>query len=179
MLFRSGLDYLLQAFACIDRADTVLLLAGTGLEKSRLKARSEELGLSKQVRFVGYVPTKETYCYYNMADIFVLPSVTTATFKEPWGLVVNEAFNQGVPVIATDAVGAAAGGLVRDGINGLVVPERDSQVLANAFRQLLDDDELRREMSQNALDTIRGWDNERMVEGFRDALDYCLRWGKQ
>ena len=173
-----GLDYLLQAFACIDRADTVLLLAGTGLEESRLKARSEELGLSKQVRFVGYVPTKETYRYYNMADIFVLPSVTTATFKEPWGLVVNEAFNQGVPVIATDAVGAAAGGLVRDGINGLVVPERDSQALANAFRQLLDDDELRTEMSQNALDTIRGWDNERMVEGFRDALDYCLRWGK-
>ena len=51
-----------------------------------------------------------------------MPSVPTRTFREPWGLVVNEAMHQRTPVIATDAVGAAAGGLVRDGRNGLVVP---------------------------------------------------------
>ena len=53
-----------------------------------------------------------------------------ATFREPWGLVVNEAMNRGLPVIATDAVGAAAGGLVRDGHNGLVVPAGDAGALA-------------------------------------------------
>jgi hypothetical protein len=78
------------------------------------------------VRFAGYVPSRETRPYYALADLFVLPSITTASFKEPWGLVVNEAFNQGVPVIASDAVGAAAGGLVQSGVNGLIVPERDS-----------------------------------------------------
>ena len=64
-----------------------------------------------------------------MADVYVLPSITTRLFKEPWGLVVNEAFNQGVPVIATDAVGAAAGGLVENGVNGFVVPEGNSRAI--------------------------------------------------
>ena len=64
----------------------------------------------------------------------MLPSITTALDKEPWGLVVNEAMHAGLPVVATDAVGAAAGGLVRDGENGFVVPERDADALAAAVR---------------------------------------------
>ncbi len=52
---------------------------------------------------------------YAAADVLVVPSIATRTFREPWGLVVNEAMNRGLPVIASDAVGAAAGGLVRDG----------------------------------------------------------------
>jgi glycosyltransferase involved in cell wall biosynthesis len=87
-------------------------------------------------------------------------------------LVVNEAFNQGVPVIATDAVGAAAGGLVQDGINGFVVPERDSVALAKALRRILDNPDLRERFSQNARQIIAGWDNERMVMGFRQAIEY-------
>ncbi|RMG05185.1 MAG: glycosyltransferase [Acidobacteria bacterium] len=95
--------------------------------------------------------------------------------KEPWGLVFNEAFNQGVPVIATDAVGAAAGGLARDGVNGLIVPERDSVALARTLQRILDDVDLRERMSQNARQIIAGWDNERMVQGFRQAIEYVSR----
>jgi glycosyltransferase involved in cell wall biosynthesis len=96
------------------------------------------------------------------------------TGKEPWGLVVNEAMNQGVPVVATEAVGAAAGGLVQDGVNGFVVPERDSRALAEAIRCILNDDELRTKMSRNARRIIAGWDNEGMVRGFRDAIAYVI-----
>ena len=70
---------------------------------------------------LGFVPRDELPALYAAADALVLPSIRTATFLEPWGLVVNEAMHQGTPVIASDAVGAAAGGLVRDGRNGLVV----------------------------------------------------------
>ena len=87
-------------------------------------------------------------------------------------MVVNEAFNQGVPVIATDAVGAAAGGLVQDGVNGFIVPERDSMALAQALQCILDDPDLRERLSQNARQIIAGWDNERMVMGFRQAIDF-------
>ena len=52
---------------------------------------------------------------YAACDVLVLPSIATRTFREPWGLVVNEAMNRRLPVIASDAVGAAAGGLVQDG----------------------------------------------------------------
>ena len=62
---------------------------------------------------------------YAASDVLVVPSIQTRTFREPWGLVVNEAMNQGLAVIASDSVGAAAGGLVRDGVNGVVVPAGD------------------------------------------------------
>ena len=70
---------------------------------------------------LGFVERAELPALYAAADALVLPSIRTRTFTEPWGLVTNEAMHQGTPVIATDAVGAAAGGLVRDGRNGLVV----------------------------------------------------------
>ena len=76
---------------------------------------------------------------YAACDVLVVPSIRTRTFREPWGLVVNEAMNRGLPVIASDAVGAAAGGLVRDGVNGLVVPAGDSAALAAAIRRLAGD----------------------------------------
>lgn len=167
-----GVFYLLQAFASLERSDTVLLFAGTGSAQNRLQALSQEYGLSQQVQFAGYVPIEQAIEYYAIADLFVLPSITTPVFKEPWGLVVNEAFNQGLPVIATDAVGAAAGGLVIDGVNGLIVPEKNSAPLANAIASLLDDEQLRRQLGQNARAKIPQWDNERMVQGFLRALRF-------
>jgi len=167
-----GLSYLFEAFASLQRDDAVLVLAGTGSEKVRLERLAQDLGVAANVRFVGYVPPERTVPYYAIAWVYVLPSITTPYFKEPWGLVVNEAFNQGVPVIATDAVGAAAGGLVQDGVNGFVVPERNSQALAQALQRILDDPDLRERLSQNARQIIAGWDNERMVMGFRQAIDF-------
>jgi glycosyltransferase involved in cell wall biosynthesis len=167
-----GLPYLLEAFALLQRDDAVLVLVGTGPEKARLERLAQELGIAANVRFVGYVPPERTVPYYSISWVYVLPSITTPYFKEPWGLVVNEAFNQGVPVIATDAVGAAAGGLVQDGVNGFVVPERDSVALAKALRRILDDPDLRERFSQNARQIIATWDNERMVLGFRQAIEY-------
>jgi glycosyltransferase involved in cell wall biosynthesis len=104
----------------------------------------------------------------------VLPSITTRTFKEPWGLVVNEAFNQGVPVIATDAVGAAAGGLVQHGKTGLIVQERDASALSEALTTLLVNEKLRMEMSAETRKVVAKWSNHEMVDGFARAIDYAL-----
>jgi len=88
-------------------------------------------------------PPAEVRNFYAGSDVVVVPSVPTRDFLEPWGLVVNEAFDQGVPVIATTAVGAAAGGLVRHEETGLVVPAGDAPALAAALRRLHDDAALR------------------------------------
>ncbi len=79
--------------------------------------------------------------------MLVLPSVTTPRFREPWGLVLNEAMAAGTAVVATTAVGAAAGGLVLDGETGLVVPERDHAALAAALDRLKT---LRTRLTRNA-----------------------------
>ena len=169
-----GLPDLVEAFASLHRTDAVLVLVGTGSERQRLEHMVQALGISDRVRFPGYVEPVDTVDYYAIAYEYVLPSVTTPVFKEPWGLVVNEAFNQGVPVIATTAVGAAAGGLLRDGINGYVVPERDVDALARRVRELLDNPALRDLMGQNARASVARWDNDAMVLGFRQAIERVL-----
>ena len=77
---------------------------------------------------------RELRNFYAGSDVVVIPSIPTRDFLEPWGMVVNEAFHQGVPVIASTAVGAAAGGLVADERTGLVVPAGDAAALAGALR---------------------------------------------
>ena len=81
--------------------------------------------------------------FYAGSDVVVVPSVPTRDFREPWGLVVNEAFNQGVPVIATDAVGAVAGGLVAPRAHRPRRPRRGRDALAAALRRMHDDPALR------------------------------------
>ncbi|MDD5369027.1 MAG: glycosyltransferase [Anaerolineaceae bacterium] len=170
-----GLPYLLEAFALLDRKDTCLVIAGEGSERGPLEQQATRLGIGDRVRFSGYVNNAAALLFYACSSVFVLPSITTPQGKETWGLVVNEAFNQGLPVIATDAVGAAAGGLVEDGVNGFIVPERDSRALAGALQKLLDDPDLRQRMGANARQKIAHWDNEHMVAGFARAVEYVLK----
>lgn len=107
---------------------------------------------------------------YGAADVMVVPSIPTRTFREPWGLVVNEAMNQHLPVIASDAVGAAAGGLVRDGRNGLVVPAGDAQALAHALRHLAADAPLRERLGTAGAADVRAYSHDAWAAGFTAAL---------
>jgi glycosyltransferase involved in cell wall biosynthesis len=138
-----GVEVLIEAWRRANLPPgAVLALAGEGPLAGRLDAPG--------VRELGYVPRARLPALYAAADLFVLPSVRTATFVEPWGLVVNEAMHQGTPVIASDAVGAAAGGLVRDGRNGLVVPGGDADALATAIEAIATNPELRRRLGEAA-----------------------------
>ena len=152
-----GLDVLLDAWRRAE-VDGELLVAGTG----SLDAPGATL--------LGQVPREELPALYASADALVLPSVRTATFLEPWGLVVNEAMGQGTPVIASDAVGAVAGGLVRDGRNGLVVPAGDAEALATRIRVLARNPELRERLGIAAAEDVAAFSAEAWVEGMRSAL---------
>lgn len=105
-----------------------------------------------QVRLLGHVPAAELPALYAAADLLVAPSIRTATFTEPWGLVVNEAMLQRTPVIASDAVGAAAGGLVREGHTGMVFASGDSSALAVRLSALASAPELRTRLGERARD---------------------------
>jgi glycosyltransferase involved in cell wall biosynthesis len=108
--------------------------------------------------------------FYAGSDVVVMPSIPTLTFREPWGLVANEAMNRGLPVIATDAVGAAAGGLVRDGRNGLVVEAGDAPALANAIRTLHDDPALRRRLGAAGREDVAAYDQDAWAQALSAAL---------
>jgi glycosyltransferase involved in cell wall biosynthesis len=107
---------------------------------------------------------------YAGSDVVVVPSVPTRDFLEPWGLVVNEAFHQGIPVIATDAVGAAAGGLVQHERTGLVVPAGDAEALRAALHRVHDDPALRARLGSNARAAIAGYTYGAWADGMSGAL---------
>lgn len=109
--------------------------------------------------------------FYAGSDVLVVPSVPTRDFLEPWALVTNEAMNQGVTVITTDAVGAAAGGLVRNERNGLVVPAGDAGALARALRRVHDDPALRARLGAKGRADVREYSFDAWARGMSRALD--------
>jgi glycosyltransferase involved in cell wall biosynthesis len=114
--------------------------------------------------------------FYAAADVLVVPSVPTPTFREPWGLVCNEAMHQGLPIIATDAVGAAAGGLVRHERNGLVVPAGDPDALGAAMRRLHEEPALRRRMGTQGRRDAAAFSFDAWADGMAAALQHDTSW---
>jgi glycosyltransferase involved in cell wall biosynthesis len=162
-----GLEVLLRAWveaALAPRA--ALLLVGVGEE---LPARGR-VGEDGCVLATAPLDPVQLRSVYAASDALVLPSIRTRTFREPWGLVVNEAMNRGLPVIASDAVGAAVGGLVRDGENGLVVPAGDAAALARALRALAEDADLRARFGRAGAEDVRAYSHDAWAEGFSEAL---------
>ena len=123
---------------------------------------------------MGRQPAHEVRNFYASADVLIVPSIPTRTFREPWGLVVNEAMNQGLPVIASDAVGAAAGGLVRDERNGLIVPAGNAEALTASILRLQGDAGSRAGMGAAARRDVAEFTFEAWAEGFSRRAGQCL-----
>jgi len=121
-------------------------------------------------RLLGPLPRECLPVAYAAASALILPSIPTPRFREPWGLVCNEALHQGTPVVATSAVGAVAGGLIRDGETGLVVPPGEPGALAQAIERLLKDPALRTRLGAAGRAALAGHSYEAMADAFGVAL---------
>jgi glycosyltransferase involved in cell wall biosynthesis len=113
--------------------DAELVVAGSGLEEARLRAAAPA-----SARFLGHVERDDLPAWYAAADVLCLPSRS-----EPWGMPLNEGAAAGLPLVATEAVGAAWD-LIEEGRNGFRVPVDDPDALRAALRRLLDDETFRR-----------------------------------
>lgn len=131
LIERKGVDILLAAFirAAAQRPDLRLRLAGDGPMREALLAKIPE-PLRERIALLGFVPWEALPATYAAADALVIPSR-----HDGWALVVNEALAAGLPVIASDAVGAAVD-LVRDGITGARVATEDVDALCAAMLRM-------------------------------------------
>jgi glycosyltransferase involved in cell wall biosynthesis len=165
-----GLGVLLEAWRAsgLRAPAAALVLVGVGSSPPGIPVEAGEARAG--VVRLDRVPRLELRNLYAASDVLVLPSIPTRTFREPWGLVVNEAMNRGLAVIASDAVGAAAGGLVRDGRNGLVVPAGDSAALAAAIGRLAGDAPLRERLGGAGAEDVRALSHDAWAGGFSRAL---------
>jgi glycosyltransferase involved in cell wall biosynthesis len=90
--------------------------------------------------------------YFILSDILVLPSITLKNHEE-WGLVVNEAMSVAKPVVVSGSTGCAYE-LVKNAVNGYIVPEKNVEALFKAMEKLIINDELRLNMGNEAKKTI-------------------------
>jgi glycosyltransferase involved in cell wall biosynthesis len=160
---------LLDAYARLaaDHPAAIVFL-GEGAERGRLEAAAERYGLSRVV-ITGFVNQQEISRYYAAADLLALPSS-----HEPWGLVLNEGMCFGLPLVASDAVGAAPD-LVRGGDNGFIYPVGDVAALAAALRRLLADPALRARMGARSREIVAGFSYDADIEGIVTALNHTVR----
>lgn len=145
------------------RTEATLVMIGDGRSAA-------DLAHAPRTRVLGPIPRTELPVAYAAAELTVLASIPTPRFREPWGLVCNEAMHQARPVVASTAVGAVAGGLVRDAETGLVVPADDPPALAAAVDRLLRDDGLRTRLGRAGKLAVVAYSYDAMVEAFDRAL---------
>jgi glycosyltransferase involved in cell wall biosynthesis len=169
-----GIDVLVRALARTS-VEQRLLIVGRGSLEQESRRLVRTLGVEDKVRFAGPVSQELLPVYLQASDLLVLPSVTTRRFREPWGLVVNEAMASGLPVIATDAVGASAGGLVVDGETGRIVAEGDPDALAAAMDELARDDVRRRSLGAGASEHVTRWNLDSAADAMESAILAAVR----
>lgn len=151
-----GVDLLLRAAADLPGI-WQLHIAGEGPALPQLRQLATDLGIAERVYFDGAIPSDQVPGYLRNLDALALTSRTLPNWKEQFGRILIEAMASGVPL-----VGSRSGEIPHViGDAGLIVPEEDVDALRRALLQLMQDDELRRELSR------RG--RQRVLERFTQA----------
>jgi len=131
-----GVRYLLEAWRRLALPDAELLLAGP-LGRAGRRLLAEYHG---GYRWLGTLPAPELRRWYQRSDVFVFPSLAEGSAR-----VTYEAMSSGLPLVVTPN----SGSVVRDGIDGFVVPARDVDAICERVRQLHADPDARREMGMS------------------------------
>ena len=167
---RKGLRYLLEAYGKLKwvNPNIRLIVVGPGnpdKESYRILS-SHNL---QDVEFVGRVSYEDLPRYYASADIFCSP----ATGAESFGIVLLEAMSASKPVIASDIEGFR--GVMTHGEQGLLVPKKDSDALANALGNLASDSEQRLKLGAEGSKTAKNYRWEIVSERIENYYESCLQ----
>ena len=144
-------------------SDAALVFVGSGPDEQALKDYVQEHHVA-DVHFFGFQNQSQLPKYYATADVFVM-----ASENDSWGLVLNEVMCAGIPIIASNKVGAVRD-LVRHGENGFIYESGNIDELSNYLSQLLDDRERCKLMGTQSRRIIEHWDHEYCVRGIKQAL---------
>lgn len=156
-----GYDVLLKSAAALSD-DTGIYIIG-GKVTAEYRQIVDELNL-KNVHFIDFMVPEELKYYFLSADLFVLP-----TRGDVWGLVINEAMANALPVVTTNRCVAGIE-LIKNGVNGYIVPVDNHKILARAVNKILSDDTLKNNMAAENLKTIREYTYEVSAQDVMSAI---------
>lgn len=141
-----GHEYFIEAADMLikDGICAKFFIAGTGSFENTLKSRVHSLGLDDKIIFTGFI-----------TDIDKLMSITDIQVNASYGteatsLALLEGMSLGIPAVVSDFGGNP--GVIKNGINGLIVPQKNSLALYQALKKLLEDNTLYQTLSKGALE---------------------------
>jgi len=151
-----GVQYLIRAMKRVhDKIpDARLIIIGDGKERDMLEALSIQLGIQKYVQIGGEVPHEKVLSFMQQADVFVLPSLS-----EGFPMVIIEALACGLPIVASRVGGVPE--IITNDTNGYLVEAKDAETIANKIILLLQDEKLRKKISDNNKQLVKKytWEN--------------------
>ncbi len=165
-IHRKGYDVLLKAWKELDGEANLVIIGGGGLRQSYMEL-IQELGL-RHVTLMDFMDKERLIQMYRQADLFVLP-----TREDVWGLVINEAMANGLPVITTNRCIAGLE-LVEKGKNGYIVPVENTRLLAQAMKKILSSPRRMEAMGRNSLERVKGETMKDIADGHIRDIDRYL-----
>ncbi len=151
MMIRKGVHYLLQAFSELNLPNSELVLVGALNEEIKPFFKKYE----GKFKYVGKAPQAELHKYYSESSVFAMMSI-----EEGLALVIPQAMACGLPIIATTNTGAED--IVREGVDGFIIPIRDIEKLKEKITYLYEHPEIRERMSLSAKERVSAgftWDD--------------------
>jgi len=150
---RKGVEYLIKAVPKIKTSQVHVIIAGGGWLMNDLKELVSSLELDNKVTFFG-PPTNEELGYlHDISDVFVIPSIVDSMGEtEGLGLVIPEAMESGLPVIATSVGGIVD--VVKNNNNGILINQKDSNAIAEAVDKILSNKDFADKLVQNSKKTV-------------------------
>jgi L-malate glycosyltransferase len=170
-----GIDLLIKSFHIVkNKYPTLplkLLIVGEGSQDKILKQLVEDLNLTKDTIFTGYISHEHVPKYINMLSIYVSLSVLNS---ESFGVAIIEASACGIPVVVSNVGGLPE--VVEDGKTGIVVVAKDEESAANAIEKLILDDKLKKEMGNFGRERVKrlyNWEDnvEQMMRIYQSFLN--------
>ncbi len=172
---RKGVKQLLDAFELLHQwqPSVRLVIAGDGVDRAKLELQAQELGIEKNVTFLGYIDETKKLELLQAADLFCSP----ALYGESFGIVLLEAMASGLVTVAGDNPGYKS---VMQGIGNfsLVNPKQTTE-FAQRLQLLLGDQELRKLWKKWAKEHVVQFDYARVVDMYEKAYKQAVKREKQ
>lgn len=175
---RKGICYLIEAAKHLPRDLFEIRIVGVGDLTDKLKAQAKAMAAANpdaaEIIFTGKLSPEELANEYKTANVFTLPAIVDSKGDtEGLGVVLIEAMELGLPVVASNVGGIPD--VVVDGVSGILVPEKDPEALAGAYRRLAAEPELVKQLLAGAQKRIAecfSWDKivERQIDSYKKII---------
>ena len=159
---RKGYKYLIKALSLLPNK-IHLNLIGDGPLENQLKNLSKKLKVDNRIDFLGFIPEEKKFQYLANSDLYVLPSL-----HEGFGIVLQEAMQVGLPIVATDNGGQVD--FIKNGLNGFMIKPKNSVLLAEKILIFFKKNNIRKDISKNNLNIINKFNVKIIAKNYLNTL---------